>query len=468
MITELRAQNFKSWHDTTALQFAPLTGFFGANSSGKTSILQVLLMLMQTVESPDRNRVLHFGDDRSLVDFGTFYDLLYTHNTDLTLQLDVSWELSKPLPFSRTPLFPINDLTFHTEIHEENDRILVEGFHYTTDSNDEFGMQRVIKNKKRAKDQYELIHGSYSVVRNPGRLWNLPPPVKCYGFPDEVSGYYQNLGFLSDFVLALENLFSDIAYLGPLREYPRRSYIWSGERPQDVGLSGEEAIPALLAARAEGLTSPRLVNVKRSHKPIEQRILEWLQKMELIHSFSLEPIAENRKDYEFRVKKNPNSSEVLITEVGFGVSQLLPVLVLCYYVPENSTIILEQPEIHLHPKVQSDLADVLIDVVKNRNVQIILESHSEHLLSRLQRRIAEEKISVEDTAFYFCQINNGTSEIERLKIDEYGNISNWPQDFFGDDIGDLVKKTKAEMQRRKLRARIQRDHLFCRQWIVSG
>ena len=62
MITELRAQNFKSWQDTGTLQLAPLTGLFGANSSGKTSILQVLLMFMQTVESPDRNRVLHFGD----------------------------------------------------------------------------------------------------------------------------------------------------------------------------------------------------------------------------------------------------------------------------------------------------------------------------------------------------------------------------------------------------------------------
>ena len=452
MITELRARNFKSWQDTGPLQFAPLTGLFGANSSGKTSILQVLLMLMQTVESPDRNRVLHFGDDRSFVDFGTFHDLLYTHNTDLTLELDVSWKLSKPLPFSRTSLLPINNLTFYTEIHEENDRILAECFRYTTDENGFVGMKRSNKNKKSGRNQYELIYGDFQAIRNPGRPWNLPPPVKCYGFPDEVSGYYQNLGFLSDFVLAFENLFSEITYLGPLREYPRRSYIWSGERPQDVGLSGEEAIPALLAARAEGLTSPRLVNVKRSHKPIEQRILEWLQKMELIDSFSLEPIAENRKDYEFRVKKSPNSSEVLITDVGFGVSQLLPVLVLCYYAPENSTIILEQPEIHLHPKVQSDLADVLIDVVKNRNVQIILESHSGLLLHRLQRRIAEEQIAAEDTALYFCQINDGTSEIERLKVDEYGNISNWPQDFFGDDIGDLVEKTKVEMQRRKVMA----------------
>ena len=449
MITELRAQNFKSWKDTGKLQFAPLTGLFGANSSGKTSILQVLLMLKQTVESPDRNRVLHFGDDRSLVDFGTFYDLLYTHKTDLTLQLDLSWKLSKSLSFPRTPLFPIDALAFHTEIHEESDRILVERFHYTTDS-DEFGMKRAIKNKKRGRNQYELIHGDYQVIRNPGRAWNLPPPVKCYSFPDEASGYYQNLGFLSDFVLAFENLFSQITYLGPLREYPQRSYIWSGERPQDVGLSGEEAIPALLAARAEGLTSPRLVKVRHSHKPIEQRILEWLQEMELIDSFSLEPIAENRKDYEFRVKKNQTSSEVLITDVGFGVSQLLPVLVLCYYVPEYSTIILEQPEIHLHPKVQSDLADVLIDVVKNRKVQIILESHSEHLLLRLMRRIAEEKLSVDDTALYFCQINDGISEIERLNMDEYGNIRNWPQDFFGDATGELIKKTRAEMQRRKV------------------
>ncbi|RKU28600.1 hypothetical protein C6497_07510 [Candidatus Poribacteria bacterium] len=452
MITQLRAQNFKSWQDTTTLQFAPLTGLFGANSSGKTSILQMLLMLIQTSESSDRHRVLHLGDERSLVDFGTFQDLLYTHNTDLTLKLALSWKLSKSLSLPRT-LFTTNgatkEFTFHTEIREESDRILVEAFHYTTDTY-KFGMQRENKDKKKGRNQYELIHDGFQVIRNQGRPWNLPPPVKCYGFPDEVSGYYQNLGFLSDFVLAFENLFTNIAYLGPLREYPRRSYIWSGERPQDVGVSGEEAIPALLAARAEGMTSPRLVKVKRSHRPIEERILNWLKEMELIDSFSLEPIAENRNDYEFRIKKSRNSSEVLITDVGFGVSQLLPVLVLCYYVPENTTIILEQPEIHLHPKVQSDLADVLIDVVKNRKVQIILESHSALLLHRLQRRIAEKQIDAEETALYFCQINDGTSEIERLKVDEYGNIRNWPQHFFGDDIGDLIKKTKAEMRRRKV------------------
>ena len=87
--------------------------------------------------------------------------------------------------------------------------------------------------------------------------------------------------------------------------------------------------------------------------------------------------------------------------------------------------------------------------MKNRNIQIILESHSEHLLHRLTRRIAEEEISAKDMALYSCQINEGVSEIEQLKMDEYGNISNWPQNFFGDDTGDVVERAKAEIKRRK-------------------
>ena len=132
-----------------------------------------------------------------------------------------------------------------------------------------------------------------------------------------------------------------------------------------------------------------------------------------------------------------------------GVFQILPTLALCYYVPEGSVLILEQPEAHLHPKAQADLADVLIDVVKNRNIQIILETHSEHLLRRLQRRIAEEGISVSDTALYFCQVNDGTSKIERLNMDESGSITNLPQDFFGDEMSDWAAKSKAEMEQRK-------------------
>ena len=170
--------------------------------------------------------------------------------------------------------------------------------------------------------------------------------------------------------------------------------------------------------------------------------------MGLIHSFKLQPIAEGRRDYEIVVKKTAESAEVLITDIGFGVSQLLPVLVLCYYVPEGSTLILEQPEIHLHPSVQADLADVFIDVIKNRNLQIIFESHSEYLLHRLQRRMAEEGLAKDQTALYFCRAEGESSQLEELALDEYGNISNWPKDFFGDSTGDLIAMSKAEIRRK--------------------
>lgn len=182
---------------------------------------------------------------------------------------------------------------------------------------------------------------------------------------------------------------------------------------------------------------------------VDKQILKWLQRLDLIDSYRLQPDFSKKGGYDFYVSKHGGEPEVRLKDVGFGVSQVLPVLILCYYVPEGSILILEQPEAHLHPKAQSELADVLIDVVKNRNIQIILESHSEHLLHRLTRRIAEEQLATTDTALYSCQINESVSEIESLEMDEYGNISNWPQNFFGDEMGDLAAKAKAEIERRK-------------------
>jgi predicted ATPase len=258
-------------------------------------------------------------------------------------------------------------------------------------------------------------------------------PFRCYG----VQGAYADLMQLfSPLQTRFENLFHSIRYLGPLREYPHRRYAWQGKHSPGVGQHGEEMVTALFSGRIQ-------------LRSIDKQIMEWLQRLDLIDSYRLNPITGSEKDYEFLVRKYRDGPEVRLTDVGFGVSQVLPVLILCYHVPEGSILILEQPEAHLHPKVQSELADLLIEVVKNRQLQIILESHSEHLILRLMRRIAEEQISADDTAFYFCQMNEGTSEIERLNVDDYGNIANWPENFFGDATGDLVEKTRAEMKRKK-------------------
>ena len=411
MITELRAQNFKSWKDTSSLQFAPLTGLFGANSSGKTSILQVLLMLKQTVEhpSPDWNEALYFGNEGSLVNLGSFNDVIYQHDSNLSLAMSISWKLIKsvciaptqsPLPDNiiiqnlnplRQHPKELKNIAFSTNINSE----YVESFYYETPQN----------------RFYVPVSSSQ---------------FRCYGYR---TGRVKVQELFSKFEKVFENLFSRILYLGPLREYPRRRYPWEGDHPKGVGQYGEKTTSALLSGRIR-------------HFPVDEQIPKWLQRLDLIDSYDIQPFSDTGGDYNFLVKQYKGGPEVPLTDVGFGVSQVLPVLILCYYAPEGSILILEQPEAHLHPKVQSELADVLIDIVKNRNVQIILESHSENLLLRLMRRIAEEEISVDQTALYFCQINDGTSEIERLDMDQYGNIRNWPQNFFGDDWVTWWKRRK--------------------------
>ena len=415
MITELRARNFKSWQDTSKLRFAPLTGLFGANSSGKTSILQVLLMLKQTVERPpDWNEPLYFGNEESLVNLGNFGTVIHKHKQDLSLDISVSWKSSTVADINKYIRF--YNLNVETLSSSQGDRDRSEEISFSTNI-----ARGVVNNSYYATDLYR-----FDVQQ--------PDLFRCYGFR---TARNQIMEISSRFEEAFENLFSRILYLGPLREHPRHRYTWEGDHPRSIGQEGEKAIPALLSGRIRRL-------------PIDEQILSWLQRLELIHSYDLHPVSDTSRDYEFLVKKYKGGPEVRLTDIGFGVSQVLPVLILCYYAPEGSILILEQPEAHLHPKVQTELADVLIDVVKNRNVQIILESHSEYLLSRLQRRIAEKEIAATDTALYFCEIKDGTSEIEQLNVDEYGNIRNWPQDFFGDVTGELIKKTKVEMQQRKV------------------
>lgn len=452
MITYLHAKNFKSWRDTGEMRLAPLTGLFGANSSGKTGILQMLLLLKQTAESTDRSRVLHLGDQRTYADLGTIYDVVHQHALPEAMYFSVGWKPFEPLHILNpqeakgTTLFRIEALNFEADIAVAEDTIAVSWFTYNfTDRGQEnkFGMQR-----QEEQNDYELIVQRPDMMkRTPGRPWPLPAPVKCYGFPDRVNADYQNAGFLSSLALAFEELMHGIYYLGPLRAYPHRTYGWSGEQPQDVGRQGDDTVAALLAARKRGTLIGRGAGRKR--QALEERVAQWLKDLGVIHSFKVRQVAPGRKEYEVKVRTTVQAAEVSLLDVGFGVSQVLPVLTLCYYAPKGSTIILEQPEIHLHPSVQAGLADVFVDAIKWREVQIIVESHSEHLLRRLQRRIAEEKLLAEDTALYFTTFSNSESHLSPLALDLFGNITNWPQGFFGDAMGDMVAMTEAEMRRRQ-------------------
>lgn len=450
MLTKLTLNNFKSWKCIDDMRLAPITGLFGTNSSGKTSILQWLLLIKQTIESTDRRQVLDFGDGRGLIDLGSFRDVIHGHTGRDSLSWNLDFSTSKPLIIRNpeTPkkiLFEGDQLTYSCEIAETKpDRLSVKRMGY------KIAGHEFVCEAKADNGHYKLAaHNSpdFKFRRTLGRKWDLPAPVKCHGFPDQVNTYYQNAGFLADLQLAFEQQMSRVYYLGPLRDYPRRQYTWGGTQPGDMGQKGEKVIEAILSARDRDEKIARGKGKKKLS--LEEYVADWLKQLDLIDSFEVKSVKEGSKLFQVHVRKTSDASPVMITDVGFGISQILPVITLCYYVPEGSTIILEQPEIHLHPKVQSGLADVLIDAVRVRNVQILVESHSEHLLRRLQRRIADETLTNDEVALYFCDFADGESKLVPLEVDLFGNIANWPKDFFGDDFGEMAEMTKAVMRRRQ-------------------
>lgn len=451
MINHLRIKNFKGWQDSKPIRLAPLTLLFGTNSAGKTSIPHLLLMLRQTLESTDRERVLHLGDKSTLVDLGTYEDIVFRHELERTLEFEIGWDAAKPVvvedPLSDFRLSSA-ELRFSVSIKADRNRQpQVERFAYKMSEGDRkliAGMQRRATGAK-----YDFFTEGYREVRQIGRPWPLPSPYHFHGFPDEAIAYYQNTAFVSDLALRLQELMKSVFHVGPLREYPNRTYLWSGEQHQHVGQRGERAVEAILAAKDRRFNwKPR-----QPRKPLDKLVAERLQSMGLIHAFEVRPIAKGRKEYEVLLQTHSKLPQVKLTDVGFGISQVLPVIVECFCTPPRSVVIFEQPEIHLHPKVQSDLADVFVDAIharedgQERNVQFIIESHSEHFLRRLQRRIAEEVLTPEESALYFVHTDAAEARIEALDVDMFGNVRNWPASFFGDEMADLVARSEAQARR---------------------
>ena len=452
MLTHLRLKNFKSWKDTGDIALRPITAIFGANSSGKSALIQSLLLLKQTAEASDRNLTFHFGGVKALANLGDFGSVVHQHDRSGTVEMLLGWEAP---PFS--PLSPRlrrlglmgankrNDLQFVVRVDQRNGSdapVSTEQMLYRL-GDTEFGMRR-----KPQLNEFDLITRGVEIqpsLDEPLDPRPLPRPIKCYGFPDEARLHFRGGLALSELVFALERRLRDIYYLGPLRAQPERDYRWSGARPTDVGRAGELAVDAVLGSRRPNghtSTSPTMFDLT-----LERQISDLFAEIGLLHEFRVEQIGDNPL-YQVKVKQSETSPEALITDVGFGVSQILPVLVLCFYAPKDSTIILEQPEIHLHPAVQSALADVLIAARQRRDVQIIVESHSEHLLRRLQRRLAEGQLPQRDLGVYFCENDGAESKLTTLELDPYGHITNWPNDFFGDEFGDFAAMTEAAIRRR--------------------
>ncbi len=451
MLSELTFTNFKSWADVQ-LPCGRITGVFGTNSSGKTSLIQFLLLMKQTKDATDRAISLELNGD--LVKLGTIKDAVHRHDETKS----ISWSAT----FLRPSDLTLNDpsggktaavvrnkvFTIQSTISIEQAAPIASALSYKLGEL-EFSLARKGADHSKfalSPDRSNSSGDTFAFIRTQGRAWQLPGPVKSYAFPDQARTYFQNAGFLAELESAYEAELDNMYYLGPLREFPQRDYLWARSKPSDVGQRGQYAIEAILAATTAGET--RNLRPKTKLLPFQAMIAYWLKHMGLIDGFSVVEIAPGSNRWQAKVVTREGASEVLLTDVGFGVSQVLPVVTLLQYVPEGATVILEQPEIHLHPLAQAGLADVIIQAATHRKVQVILESHSEHLLLRLQRRIAEEAVSVDDVKLYFCDAPRGVSNLTSLRLNLFGNIENWPDKFMGDAFNEVAQRELNRINRR--------------------
>ncbi|AKI98578.1 AAA ATPase-like protein [Archangium gephyra] len=448
MFTQLRIQNFKAWKDTGNIRLAPLTVFFGPNSSGKTSLLQLLLLLQQSEQSSDRKRTLNFGDSHSVVDLGVYPEMVFRHEPQRRLRFAFKWRVLGAQEDETERPYKVPQGTMAAfkasigPVRDGSGPLGLDFFQYSVcvPSQKPFTI-RVQRDE--VAGGYELSSRGLDFQNTPEISGGLSSPVRFYGFPREVDEEA-----VDDLEFSLEEQLDAIHYLGPLRELPARYYSWSGEATEGVGIRGERSVEALLAGMERTLRRGDGAPVR-----FGALIADWLVRMQLLDSFEVKRIAPSRRDYEVLVRSRGGAETVNLIDVGFGISQILPVLVQAFYVERESTILLEQPELHLHPSAQSSLADLFIDAIQMRedalprNIQFLVESHSEHFLRRLQRRIAEGVLTPDQTALYFCKPGPEGSTIEELKLDEFGNISNWPENFFGDEVGDLSAMAKAAMKR---------------------
>ena len=398
----------------------------------------MLLLLKQTTERKDAEEVIFFGDENSYVNLGDFEEVIHGHDKDATLGMEFRCTLQESLEISiiRNPnstnhsiqvLDRYNRFDFETYLRLEQRKLIIDSLCYRT------------PNCKMEKVLHEEI-----VFFNNQSIAKAIDYINGIGIPKSNSSVFGQV--MQQLFNSFTELFKHVHYLGPTRVNPQRLYHWEGDHPEEIGRFGDKTIDALLSARVDRKT----IQHDDGEVSIEERISQWLREMNLAHTFILERTEQQGgKDYDVRIQLKEDGPKIALSDMGYGLSQFLPVLVLCFYAPVGSTLILEQPGIHLHPKVQSQLADLLIEGVNDRNLQILVESHSEHLLTRLQLRIAEQKIAANQTALYFCENENGTSKIKSLEIDDLGNITNWPKDFFGNVRGDLKKMARQQIKRQK-------------------
>lgn len=428
MIEELQLTNFKAWRASEPVTLAPVTVLLGTNSSGKSSIIQSLLLLKQTAASPDRTIHLNLGGDEvhDFFNFGGFENVLTVGATS-PRQFEIAFRFIRPSDerVRRGDFRCSYGQTF-------SGAVVVEELNLSTDS-------RRFRVVRREKGAYSVVVDEETQPR--GKSRNFAPERSIGLSAEAVAVLQQDGAHVEDLSLAIRRELEGIVYLGPLRRKPERDYVWNRSKPGSVESDGHKVMEALLASA-----------YLRSEDQGEtlKGVSHWLSRMSLAERLEVRQVGRSSR-YELVIHKDGVTAN--LRDVGIGVSQVLPVLTVAYFVAPGSTVLLEEPEIHLHPLAQSILAEMFVEVSSKRKVQFIVETHSEHLFRRLQTLIARGQTDVDRCQMLFVERDGANAVLRKLNVDEFGTVLNWPDKFFGDSAGEAREQARARAQRMGERSR---------------
>jgi predicted ATPase len=438
MLNHLKLENFKIWRSTGPVRLAPLTLLLGTNSSGKSSLIQSLLLMRQTVKGNDAGLDLNLGnpDAGDTVTMGQFRDLLCRHATDSvgTKSTQVGIE------FGWAPLgSETSDTTmFSARYHKDPAGSAELDYLRLGQDGKGFTVERT------KPGIYRLWLGTKS--RRVGQSADFRPE-RSFAFS---AATLNKLGPLADDIRpvgpALLDELSRIIYLGPVRQLARRDYVWSGRMPAHIGDDGGRAVDVLIASGVAQQNNHAQKTSGEDAGRIFRETEHWLRQLELAEGLQVRALGRSAR-YELLVKQR--GAVVNLKDVGVGVSQVIPVVVAALFAKPGHITIVEEPESHLHPSAQAVLAELFASESSSRGVQFIIETHSEHLLTRLQRRVAEEILTPSDVAIYFSRREPTGAQLDPLRLTPYGDIENWPPNFFGDEMADIAARTLAAMERKK-------------------
>jgi len=414
MLTKLRIKNFKCLQDTGELNIRPLTFFVGPNSSGKSSVLQFLLMLRQTIDSTDIENPL--ATRNGWVELGGYKEFIFRKEEKRDLEVELA--ITGP---GRQVLF---NASFFYE--PETARIRLK----QSNVSDGPSERHLV-----LKEDGETYQATFSAPNEEG-LTTRAKPVK---FHDVAFGLVvrspERAGAFRVMRSAwqLENEFRRLFYIGPVREVPKRVYVTSGQAPQDVGVRGERAVDVLWYTERN--------QADANGKQLLQQVAKWTREFGIADDVRLDRIRENY--YSLIITDPATAVQTNLADIGFGASQTLPIIIESFYAPAGSTLLIEQPEIHLHPKAQAVLGDLFIDAARDGRRSFIVETHSEHLLARVRRRIAEKAISKDQVAIYYFNPTPEGTAISQVTLNDLGQYESFPDGFFEEDVKEAFEHIKA-------------------------